>query len=179
LVEKRSDGALNGGRANQDVDTSEVAAHAVDRGVDLLEIRDVGADAKRVAAGMFNFEMREVQFCFAAGEQPDFGACSSESKGQPFADTTAGAGYQNTCIGQRMHMPSNLRYIKNGTGGSGLGTRGWWLVLPVHLLFVHGLVGSVEELFRGFFGDAFRDSYRDADVYSDCVIVENQVVVAA
>src|SRR5450755_3078169 len=59
--------------------------------------------------------------------------------------------------------------IYGSTEKAGLGIRDWGLgaALTVGLLFVHRLIGSVEELFRRFVGDSFCYSYRDADVYGN------------
>jgi hypothetical protein len=71
---------------------------------------------------MLNFEVCQVQFRLATGEQSDFGAGGSESKGQPFTDTTAGARYQNTRVGQRMHpIYGSTEKAGLGAGDSGLG----------------------------------------------------------
>jgi hypothetical protein len=69
LIYKRSDGAWNGGGANQNVDFAIVDAHAVDGCVHLFEIGNVGADSQRVASGVLDFQMRQVQFSLAAREQ--------------------------------------------------------------------------------------------------------------
>jgi hypothetical protein len=90
LFQEWSDGTLDGCRADQNVDSSVIAAHAIHGGAELFEIRDIGANPESVAAGMFNFEVRQIQFAFAACQQSHLGSGGRESKGQPFADTTAG-----------------------------------------------------------------------------------------
>ena len=81
LFQKRSDRALDGRRAYQNVDSSVVPAHAVDSGVELLEIRDIGADAQCVAAGMLDLEMRQIELGLAAGKQTHLGSGSRETLG--------------------------------------------------------------------------------------------------
>src|ERR1700683_3079872 len=100
MFHEGSDGALNGRGAYQNVDATVVAAHAVNGGVELLEIRDVGANAQGVAAGMLNLQMRPIQLRLAAGQQSHLGSSGSESEGQPFADATSSARDQHTRVRQ-------------------------------------------------------------------------------
>ena len=70
------------------------AGHAVDRGRDLFEVADVGAEAMRNAAGVFDFEFGEIEFALAAADESDADASSGESNGQAFSDSTPGASDQ-------------------------------------------------------------------------------------
>ena len=103
LVDKRSDGPGNRGGANQNIHFAIVDPHAVDGRVDLLEVGDIGADAQRVAAGVLDFQMRQVQFRLAAREQRHTIPGGGKSDGQSFADASSGSRDKHTGVGQSFH----------------------------------------------------------------------------
>ena len=110
MLDERPDGSGNGGGANQHVHFAIVDAHAIHRRSHLLEIRDVGADAQSVSAGMFNFQVGEIQFAFAARQQRDAVSGSGESDCQPLSDAPSGSRYEHTGVGQGLQTsgcPSN------------------------------------------------------------------------
>ena len=64
----------------------------------LLEIIDVGADAKRDAAVMLDFHVREIELSLAAGEQANPRALLSESDRKTFSDASTTARDENVLI---------------------------------------------------------------------------------
>ena len=88
-------------------DFAIVDAHAIDGRAHLLEVGDVGADAQRVSTGMLDFQMRQVQFGFAAREQRHAISRLREPERQTFADASSGPRYQHTGVGQSVHWSFN------------------------------------------------------------------------
>ena len=95
---KWSDGPLYPGRGDQYVEPAEDGAHAVGRRLQLLQVADVGADAERVSAGLFDFELRQVEFGLTARQQPHARAGFGEPHRQTFPDAPPGAGDQNALV---------------------------------------------------------------------------------
>jgi hypothetical protein len=63
------------GRANQNVDgTAKSHARPIDRERHLLGIRDIGANAQGIAAGLLDFDVRQIDFGLAAPHQRNFRA---------------------------------------------------------------------------------------------------------
>jgi hypothetical protein len=72
-----------------------VDAHALGCGADLFVIADVGTKAQGGSAGMFDFELAEIQFSFAAGEKSNAGTFGREPDRQTFSNTSARTGDQD------------------------------------------------------------------------------------
>lgn len=82
----------NGGGAYQHLHgAAELDPHALQSGGYLFVITDVGANAERGAARVFDFQVTQVELGFAARDQPDASAFSGESDGQAFANSPARA----------------------------------------------------------------------------------------
>jgi hypothetical protein len=73
-------------------------AHPIHRGIDLLEIGDIGADAKGIAAGVFDFQMRQIQFRLAASKQAYSIAGGRKPDRQPLTDASARTRYEHADI---------------------------------------------------------------------------------
>ena len=108
-------------RANQNIDFAVVDAHAVDGCVDLLEVGDIGANAERVAAGVFDLQVRQVQFGFAARQQRHAISRGRKPDRQPLADASSGSRNEHTGIGQSFHRADSFQFklVQRGTGSAG------------------------------------------------------------
>jgi hypothetical protein len=76
----------------------------------LFEVGNVGSDAKGVASGVFDFQMRQVQLSLAARKQRDAIPGGREPERQTFSDTSPGSSYEHTGIGQRIHRGRFLQF---------------------------------------------------------------------
>jgi hypothetical protein len=85
--------------------------HAVYGRADLLEVRDVGANAQGVAAGVFDLQVRQVQLGLAARQQSYPIPGGGKPDRQPLADASSGSRNKHTGVGQSFHRadPSNPR----------------------------------------------------------------------
>ena len=84
------------GCADEDLDSAiEVDTGALDGGVHLLEIADVGADAQGGSAGVLDFQVAQIQFGLTARDESDAGALGRESNRKSLADATSRAGNQH------------------------------------------------------------------------------------
>ena len=90
-----ADGPLDAGGADEDIDRAPVDAHAIDGGGDLIGIADVSAEAHGDTAGLFDFQLGQIEFTATAGEQPDFRTARCHSEGKAFSDPPARSGDQN------------------------------------------------------------------------------------
>jgi hypothetical protein len=71
---------------------------AIDGGVHLLKVAYIGANAKGVAARMFDFQVGEFQFGFRSGDKRNSRSGCSEANRETFADATAGARNENGTV---------------------------------------------------------------------------------
>ncbi len=92
VFEQGANGALDRGGANQDIDGSVAVAHEVDDAVEAFKVADVGGEFVADAAGVFDFEVGEVEFGGGAGDEANAGAGGGEADGEAFADAAASAG---------------------------------------------------------------------------------------
>jgi len=74
---------------------AELNAHAIGGGVQLLEVRYVGADAESISAAVLNFEVRQIELRLASGDQADPRSLLCESDSQPLADSPAATGHKD------------------------------------------------------------------------------------
>ena len=73
-------------------------AHAIDGGRHLLKIPNIGANAKRDAASVFDFKVRKIEFGFAARNQSYSRSLVGKSNCEPLPDTSARARNQYAFI---------------------------------------------------------------------------------
>ena len=118
LLHKRSDGSRNRSGADQNIYFPVMDAHAIDGRVHLLKIGDIGANAERVAAGVFDLQMRQVQLRLAARQQRHSISGSRKSDRQPFADAASGSSDEHTGVGQSFHRADTFQstLVQRGHG---------------------------------------------------------------
>ena len=125
-------------------------AHPVDGGVDLFEVGDVGSNAERVAAGVFDFQVRQVQLGFAARQQRHAISRCRKPDRQPLADASPGSRNKHTGVGQSVHRADSFQFTlvqrENGCS-SAAGAR-----LSKVLLTIHGFIHATEKLLGRFAG---------------------------
>ena len=63
---KRPNGPLNAGGVHQHMDRAVVSLHSLYRRSYLFVVADIAPQPQRLAAGVFNFELRKIEFRFAA-----------------------------------------------------------------------------------------------------------------
>ncbi len=110
LIYKWSDGARNSSGADQHIHFAVMDAHAVDGGIDLLEVGDVGSNAERVAAGVFDLQVRQVQLGFAARQQRHAISRCRKPDRQPLADASPGSRNKHTGVGQSFHRADSFQF---------------------------------------------------------------------
>ena len=110
LFYKGSDRAWNRGGADQNIHFAIMDAHAIDGGVHLLEVGDVGANAERIAAGVLDLQVRQIQFSLAASQQRHAISGGGKADRQPLADASTGPGDEHTGIGQSFHRADSFQF---------------------------------------------------------------------
>jgi hypothetical protein len=69
--------------------------HALHGGRHLFVIGDIRAQAHRATAAVLNFQLAQVHFWFAAGQQADTRALCGESDRETLSDAASRARYQD------------------------------------------------------------------------------------
>ena len=77
--------------------------HAIHRRLQLFQIANVAPQAERVAAGLLDFQFRQIQFGLGAPQQADARARFRESQRQALTDASPGAGDQNAHVSNGVH----------------------------------------------------------------------------
>ncbi len=86
-------------RANQHIDgTSKFCPGALDHHVQLIRIGDIRGNTQGAASGLFNLNMRQVDFGLTAADQDNVRAQPCEPQSEPLPYSAASAGDQNVLL---------------------------------------------------------------------------------
>ena len=85
-VEEGVERAGDGGGADHHIDGStKDDASAIDGKGKLLGVGDVGADAERISAGLFDFDVSQIDLSFIAADESNPGPSAREAESEAFA----------------------------------------------------------------------------------------------
>ena len=94
------------------MEATEGIVHAIDGAAHLIEVADVGAEAKSGSAGVFDFEFGEVEFGLAAGEEADLRSRGSKANGETFADAATGSRDEDGFLPDRFGEPGQMSIMQ-------------------------------------------------------------------
>ncbi len=95
---QRANGPEHAGRGHQAVDAAEHHLHPIHGGHQLFQVAHVGAQPQGVAAGLLDFELGQVEFRLAPGQQPHAGSGLRQPQRETLTDAPPRPGDQDAFV---------------------------------------------------------------------------------